>query len=147
MSEDCLFCRIAKNKEPNYRVYEDDNVVAFLDIHPISDGHTLLIPKTHAVMVEDLPDEDYQALFNALKKLIKPIQNAMNATDSNITINNGRKAGQIIPHVHIHVIPRTSMIKDRLFSAIGRAKPRPKTYFEEIARKIREKISEETSEN
>ncbi len=137
---DCVFCRIVTGEAPMYKVYEDEKVLAFLDIRPISDGHTLIIPKIHAVMLENLPDYDLIALFKALKKLVKPIQIAMSSPASSISINNGREAGQIVPHVHIHVVPRQSLVGGEFFTNISRIKPRSREYFEEIAEKIQQAI-------
>lgn len=136
----CIFCQIAEGKAPSYKVYEDQHTIAFLDIKPVADGHVLLITKYHQQFVEDLPGELHTALFDSLKRLVKPIQAAFNAPASNIAINNGPNAGQIIPHVHIHIIPRPKKTGITLFSGASRFKPRSKEYFEEIAQKIREEI-------
>ena len=106
----------------------------------MSDGHILLVPKHHEQFVENLPDEHHEALFMVLRKLVKPIQDAFDAPASNIIINNGPNAGQIIPHVHIHIIPRPSPIGRNMFSSLSREKPRSKDYFEEIAVKVRAEI-------
>ena len=135
----CLFCQIVEGEMPSYVVYEDEHTLAFLDIAPVADGHVLLIPKHHEQFVERLPEEVYNALFDSLKKLIKPIQAAFDAPASNIGINNGPNAGQIIPHVHIHIIPRLRAGR-AMFSGVNRFKPRSKEYFEEIAEKIRKEI-------
>jgi len=135
----CLFCQIIEGKMPSYVVYEDEHTLAFLDIAPVADGHVLLIPKHHEQFVERLPEEVYNALFDSLKKLIKPVQTAFDAPASNIGINNGPNAGQIIPHVHIHIIPRPREGRG-VFSGVNRFKPRSKEYFEEIAEKIRKEI-------
>ena len=135
----CLFCQIIEGKMPSYVVYEDEHTLAFLDIAPVADGHVLLIPKHHEQFVERLPEEVYSALFDSLKKLIKPVQAAFDTSASNIGINNGPNAGQIIPHVHIHIIPRPREGR-AVFSGVNRFKPRSKEYFEEIAKKIRKEI-------
>jgi histidine triad (HIT) family protein len=131
----CIFCKIIEKESSAYRVYEDDMTLAFLDIHPRSDGHTLIIPKTHVSRLEDLSEDFNQALFKTLKKIIKPIQKAMRVSALNIVINNGREAGQIIPHVHIHVIPRKGRVKGTIKS-VTNARPRTPDYFENIALKI-----------
>jgi histidine triad (HIT) family protein len=136
----CLFCQIIEGKMPSYVVYEDEHTLAFLDIAPVVDGHVLLIPKHHEQFVERLPEEVYNALFSSLKMLIKPVQAAFDAPACNISINNGPNAGQIIPHVHIHIIPRPRAGR-AVFSGVNRFKPRSKGYFEEIAKKIRKEIS------
>jgi histidine triad (HIT) family protein len=135
----CLFCKIIEGELPSYKVYEDEHTLAFLDINPVSDGHVLLVPKYHEQFVENLPDEHYEKLFSVLKKLVKPIQDAFNSPSSNIIINNGQNAGQIIPHVHVHIIPRPKPIGRNFFTTTSRME-KNKEYFEEIAEKIREKI-------
>ena len=137
----CILCKIIEGTLPSYKVYEDEHTLAFLDIAPVADGHVLLIPKHHHQFVEDLPEEVYTALFDSLRRLVKPIQAAFDAPASNISINNGPNAGQIIPHVHIHIIPRSKKAGKNLFSSVGRFKPRSKEYFEEIADRIRKEIN------
>lgn len=137
----CIFCKIVEGEMPSYKVYEDEHTLAFLDIAPISDGHVLLITKHHEQFVENLSPELYKILFERLKELVKPIQDAFDAPASNIGINNGPNAGQIIPHVHIHIIPRPKKAGPALFSSAGRFKPRSKEYFEEIAEKIRKEVN------
>ena len=136
----CIFCRIVQGNAPSYKVYEDQHTVAFLDLNPVADGHVLLITREHKQYIEDLPEETSEALMKALVKIVPPIQRAMEATDSNIGINNGPNAGQIIPHVHIHIIPRPTKAGPMLFSSVARFKPRSKEYYEEIAAKIRKEI-------
>ena len=136
----CLFCRIRDGESPSYKVYEDEHTLAFLDINPVADGHVLLIPREHTKYIEELSEETSEKLMKALKKIVPPIQRAFNATDSNIAINNGPNAGQIIPHVHIHIIPRPTRIGSPFFSSVGRLKPRKKEYFVGIAEKIKKEI-------
>ena len=137
----CLFCKIIEGELPSYKVYEDEHALAFLDINPVSDGHVLLVPKYHEQFAENLPDEHYEKLFLVLKNLVKPIQDAFNSPASNIIINNGPNAGQIIPHVHVHIIPRPKPIGRNFFTTTSRME-KNKDYFEEIAEKIREKIKQ-----
>ncbi len=136
----CIFCKIIEGELPSYKVYEDEHTLAFLDINPVSDGHVLLVPKYHEQFAENLPEEYHDALFDCMSKLVKPIQDAFDAPASNIIINNGPNAGQIIPHVHMHIIPRPKPIGTQFFTTISRMKPRGKKYFMETAEKIREKI-------
>jgi len=133
----CIFCQIINAKVPSYKVYEDIHTIAFLDINPIADGHVLLLPKYHTQYIENLPPDIIDALLKTMIKIVPSIQRSMNATDSNISINNGPNAGQIIPHVHIHIIPRPSRVVD--FS-LNRHKPRSKEYFIEIVEKIKKEI-------
>ena len=106
MASDYIFCRIIRGEIPLYKVYEDENTLAFLDINPASPGHTLSIPKTHVAQVEDMTAEDVVSLFKTLHKIVRSIQEAFNALASTIGINNGRESGREVPHVHINIIPR-----------------------------------------
>lgn len=125
MAERCVFCRIIRGEIPSLKVYEDEKSLAFLDIHPSAPGHTLVIPKAHTARVEDLPENDAAALFGALHRLVGPIQAAVDATASTIGINNGRESGQEVPHVHIHVIPRSRGDRGGIIQGIARAPWRP----------------------
>lgn len=136
----CIFCKIIDGELPSYKVYEDEDTLAFLDINPVSDGHVLLIPKHHEQHVENLPEKYHEAVFSSLRRLVKPIQDAFDAPASSILINNGPNAGQIIHHVHIHIIPRPAAIGRNFFSGISRLKPRNREYFEGITEKIRKKV-------
>ena len=102
----CIFCRIIKGKVSAYRIFENRRILAFLDIHPLSKGHTLVIPKRHVARIEELNIEEAEALFKALYGLVTKIQVAVNAPSCTIAINNGVESGQEIPHLHVHIIPR-----------------------------------------
>ena len=102
----CVFCRIAEGSLPSHRVYEDPRVVAFLDAAPAAAGHTLVIPRVHVARVEDLTQEDAEALFGAVHRLVKPVREAVVAQAATIGVNDGPGSGQEIPHVHVHIIPR-----------------------------------------
>jgi len=136
----CIFCRIIEGTAPGYKVYEDALTVAFLDINPIADGHTLVVPRVHVERVEDLPPEHAEALFRTLLRLVGPIQRAMGVPSTRIGINNGREAGQLVPHVHIHVVPRGILGGGAFTDAVARIKPRSPEYFSEISDKIRKEI-------
>lgn len=125
MAERCVFCRIIRGEIPSLKVYEDEKSLAFLDIHPSAPGHTLVIPKAHTARVEDLPENDAAALFRALHRLVGLIQAAVDAPASTIGINNGRESGQEVPHVHIHVIPRSRGDRGGIIQGIARAPSRP----------------------
>ena len=137
----CTFCRILDGELPSYRVYEDEHTYAFLDIHPATKGHTLVIPRKHVVLVQDLSSEEMSALFRTVHRLVGPIQEAMDTPASNITINNGRAAGQLVPHVHVHIIPRKSTGMGGFHRIRSLTNTLPQSEFEEIAEKIRNKVS------
>lgn len=115
----CLFCGIVEGRIPSNKVYEDDDVVAFLDVHPAALGHTLLIPKTHAPRIEDLSSEQATALFNALHKIVGPIREAVSSDATTIGINNGPGSGQEIAHIHIHIIPRRRGDRGGIIQQLG----------------------------
>lgn len=103
---DCIFCKIIKGELPSSKVYEDADVLAFLDIKPVNPGHTLVIPKKHFESIHDTPDELVAKTIIAAKKIAGAIQTKLGATGVNIGMNNGVAAGQIVFHAHIHVMPR-----------------------------------------
>jgi len=106
MSEDCIFCSIVAGEIPSRTIYEDDDVLAFLDATPLARGHTLVIPKEHHVTLADLPDELSATLGDRLVKLTPAVETAVDADASTVAFNNGEAAGQEVPHVHGHIIPR-----------------------------------------
>ncbi|NHN46295.1 HIT family protein [Halostella sp. JP-L12] len=106
MTDDCIFCQIVAGDIPSRTVYEDDDVIAFLDANPLAPGHTLVIPRDHYETLNDLPDGEAAAVFDALHDLTPVVEDAVDADGSNVAFNNGEAAGQEVPHVHGHVIPR-----------------------------------------
>jgi histidine triad (HIT) family protein len=106
MSDDCLFCKIVKGEIPSTKVYEDKDVVAFLDIFPFTKGHTIVVPVEHHETFFDFPDDKINNYFTTLKKLADRIRTNLNADGLNIVQNNFRAAGQIVFHMHYHIIPR-----------------------------------------
>lgn len=105
-SSDCIFCKIVNKEIPSTCVFEDEYSYAFLDINPINDGHTLLIPKEHYENIHDIPDELLAKLAVHVKTLSGAIETAVDADGINIGMNNGSAAWQIVFHAHIHIIPR-----------------------------------------
>jgi histidine triad (HIT) family protein len=103
--DDCIFCKIVKGEIPAYKVYEDEKVYAFLDINPLSKGHTLVLPKEHYVNVLDTPKELYGYMSEIVKKIAQKIEDEYKPEGILINQNNGRRAGQEIDHVHIHIKP------------------------------------------
>ncbi|MEO0477122.1 MAG: HIT family protein [Planctomycetota bacterium] len=102
----CIFCKIVAGEIPCHKLYEDEHVLAFLDVHPLSAGHKLVIPKGHYQAVEQMPDEVGAAIGRCFPRLGKAILEATGSTDWNILQNNGEPAGQEVMHVHFHLIPR-----------------------------------------
>ncbi|MFC5133673.1 MULTISPECIES: HIT family protein [Haloferacaceae] len=123
MSDDCIFCSIVAGEIPARTVYETDEVLAFLDANPLARGHTLVIPKTHAGRVGDLDVDRTRALFDAVAELTPRVQEAVDADAANVGINDGEAAGQEVPHVHAHVIPRFEGDGGAPIHAVGGARP------------------------
>ena len=103
---ECIFCRIAKGLSPCEKVYEDESVIGFLDIEPISSGHTLVLPKKHYPTLLEISEEDLAACMAASPKIAKALLGATGASGFNLLQNNHRTAGQLVDHVHFHLIPR-----------------------------------------
>ena len=102
----CLFCDILDGKKDGHFLYEDDSHVAFLDRYPIDVGHSLVLPRKHHEKITDMTPEDVGTIFALVPKIAKAILDATNADAFSIGQNNGRAAKQIVPNVHIHIIPR-----------------------------------------
>ena len=101
-----IFDKILSGEIPSYKVYEDDHVLAFLDIGPLSDGHTLVVPKERKAQLHQLSDEAAAAIGRVLPRLCRAVMRATGATDYNILQNNGSAAHQVVMHVHFHIIPK-----------------------------------------
>lgn len=106
MHIDCLFCKIVAGEIPSHKVYEDDFVYAFLDIYPCSEGHTIVLPKKHFSRFTEMEEKDAAALFTSVNIIAKTVERTLGLEGMNIGINNGEIAGQTVPHVHVHIIPR-----------------------------------------
>ncbi|HIH95592.1 TPA: HIT family protein [Methanosarcina acetivorans] len=139
MTENCLFCKIITGEIPSHRIYEDDAIYAFLDIYPASEGHTLIAPKKHLSNFTDMNAEDVALLFEAARKVTAAVEKAFSAEGSNIGINNGEVAGQEVPHVHVHVIPRKKGDGGRGIKSIVWTEP-DTANLEEVAEKIRKNL-------
>lgn len=103
---DCLFCKIISGEIPSFRVYEDDAVLAFLDIKPVNPGHVIVVPKKHSEGFHDADEETLKRLIVATQKVANGVANAMETPGFNIEENNGTIAGQVIQHLHFHIVPR-----------------------------------------
>ncbi len=103
---DCVFCKIVSGTLPSCNVYEDDNITAFLDLAPVKPGHSLVITKGHYQNILEMPPDLGSQVMSALSKVGKALMSATNAEGFNILQNNFPAAGQIVMHVHWHIIPR-----------------------------------------
>ncbi len=101
--QDCVFCKIVDGKIPSNKIWENDKFVAFLDIQPLTTGHTLVIPKKHVDNIFSLDDKTYQDLFASVKKISNPLICAMSAKRLGVMVE-----GFLVPHAHVHLIPISS---------------------------------------
>ena len=135
--ENCIFCKIAKREIPAKIVYEDDFTIAFLDISPCAEGHTVVIPKQHFEKFTDMEEEDAGNLFASVQKVAKAVEKALNIQASNIGLNNGKAAGQEVPHVHVHIIPRYEGDNGGAIQSIIQTNPKTDN-LDELKEKIKE---------
>lgn len=105
MSE-CVFCRICAGQVSAHTVYEDDATLAFLDVNPLTEGHTLVIPRRHYETLVEMPVEDVERFFRAVRIVTERVERGLKVAGTTIGINNGRQAGQVVPHLHLHIVPR-----------------------------------------
>ncbi len=104
---DCIFCKIIVGELPATKIYEDSDVIAFMDINPIAKGHALVVPKIHSATISDTDDEVLAKVMAVVKRVAKSQLAALGADGVNVTQANGAVAGQVVPHIHFHVIPRS----------------------------------------
>ncbi len=112
---ECIFCKIVRGDIPSYKIYEDDKVSAFLDIMPVNKGHVLVVPREHYENMIDAPSEVLCNIMAVIKKIIPAILKSVDAKGFNLGMNNGEIAGQAVPHLHFHIMPRFSNDGHRLF--------------------------------
>lgn len=134
---DCIFCEMAAGWIPVAKVFEDEIVLAFLDIGPVSDGHTLVIPKQHFEKLHDCPPKLLGEVASRLGRIAQAVAAAMESESYNVLCNNGPAAGQLIEHLHFHIIPRST--GDDVFRRWPAYKY-PHGKIEKIAAKIRENL-------
>ena len=131
---DCIFCKIIKGEIPSNKVYENEKVLAFLDIGPVNKGHALVIPKEHYVNIYDIPENLLKNVIAAVKKVSKAVKKGVNADGINLNMSNDPSAGQVVMHFHMHVIPRFKNDNLKLW-------PQSK-YKEGEAEEVKKKIKE-----
>jgi histidine triad (HIT) family protein len=119
--EACIFCKIVRKEAPASVVYEDAQVIAFTDIRPVNEGHTLVIPKKHYEDIFDTPDDLLEATHRVTKKVAVAVKKATKADGISIVQQNGKAAGQEIFHLHVHIIPRFEGRKMPRFSDLAMA--------------------------
>ena len=135
----CIFCKIVNKEIPSKIVYEDDKTMAFLDIKPANPGHVLVVPKEHYQFLPQMPDEDVAKLFEVVKFLTAAVFEVAGAEGVEIRQRNGAAAGQVVPHVHVHIVPR---FKNDGIVTDWTPKELPEEQFTEIQKRIVAKIKE-----
>ena len=106
MENNCVFCKIIRGELPCVKLYEDDKVIVFLDIAPISKGHALVVPKEHHVSITSLTEPYREAMMRVAPEIGAALMRTTDSDGFNFLLSNGQCAGQVVPHVHLHVIPR-----------------------------------------
>ena len=133
--ESCIFCKIVRRQAPASIVYEDDAVMAFLDIRPLNEAHTLVIPKNHYVDIFDIPADQLSKIHVVAKQVSAAIKKATNSDGISIIQQNGKAAGQDIFHIHVHVVPRFTGQK---LPGFGELKEAPRAELDMWAKKIKQ---------
>jgi histidine triad (HIT) family protein len=105
---DCIFCEIVKGRIPSIRVYEDDDFLVFMDINPVTNGHCLLVTKNHYQTTGDVPDHLLAKALPLAKRIALAVQLGVSAPAYNLIQNNGAESGQLVPHWHLHIVPRNN---------------------------------------
>jgi histidine triad (HIT) family protein len=133
----CVFCKILDGQIPATKVFQDDACLAFLDIGPVADGHVLLVSADHVESIDGLSPDQAAAVLRNLPALVAAVRAATGCQGVNVLQNNGRIAGQLVPHVHFHIIPRTPGDK---FDYTWPAGKYPPGRADQLARAIREAL-------
>ncbi len=104
--DDCIFCKIVKGEIPCIKIYEDEKALAFMDIAPLNEGHVLIVPKNHYETILNIEPDVFGWLGNVAAKVCKAVQKTLKPDGINVMQLNGKAANQVVPHLHIHVVPR-----------------------------------------
>ena len=129
-----IFCKIVKGEIPCYKIYEDKDILAILDINPVNKGHTLVIPKKHSETILDTDEETLKKLIIVTQKISKAVHTGLKCDGFNIGINQFKDAGQLVPHLHFHIMPRFKGDGIRLW-------PSRKYESEEERKEVQKKIT------
>jgi histidine triad (HIT) family protein len=135
--ESCIFCKIVRRQAQSSVIYEDESVMAFLDIRPLNIGHTLVIPKSHYIDIFDIPDNLLAEVHKVAKRLAPAIKKATDADGISVIQQSGKAAGQDIFHIHVHVVPRFEGQKLPRFSELTMAE---RSVLDEMALKIKKHL-------
>ena len=135
---DCIFCKIIQGEIPATKVYEDEKVLAFMDINPLNDGHTLIVPKRHAETIFEIESQELISVVKVAQKLAIAIKKALDSDGMIVVQLNNKAAGQMVPHLHIHLIPRWE--NDGLQIGKWEMKPGDMEKIKDIAEKIKKEV-------
>jgi histidine triad (HIT) family protein len=135
---DCIFCKIIDGEVPAVKVLDKDQVIAFMDINPASRGHMLIVPKKHVENIFEISEDDLSAVMNAVKRCAQAVRQALKAEGITVLQLNGKASDQIIPHLHVHIMPRWQ--NDRLSVSQWEMKEGDIDELQEIAREVKEHI-------
>ena len=106
--EDCIFCKVSRSEAPSWKVYEDEHTYAFLDIHPVNEYHTLVIPKKHYVNIFDIPENEVVFIVKTIKRIVNLYEEKLGLKNVQIVNSSGTEAQQDVFHIHFHIVPRFS---------------------------------------
>ena len=135
--ESCIFCKIVKKQAPASIIYEDETVIVFLDIRPLNEGHTLVIPKKHYVDIFDIPENQLSQVHKVAQQVSVAVKKATKADGISIIQQNGKAAAQDIFHLHVHVVPRFEGQKLPRFSELKEVE---RAKLDEMAKRIRQEL-------
>ncbi|PSL30631.1 histidine triad (HIT) family protein [Planomicrobium soli] len=139
--DNCIFCKIIAGDIPSIKIYEDDNVFAFMDIMPLTKGHTLIVPKTHRALVYDLTSQEASDLFAVVPKIASALKETFGPAGMNLLNNNGAKAGQSVAHFHLHFIPRYDETDGFAAKWMTKEKEFNGERIQQLADEVKEKLS------
>jgi histidine triad (HIT) family protein len=132
--ENCIFCKIAGDQIPAYKIYEDENTLAFLDISPISEFHTLVIPKAHYPNAIDIPGEAFLQVMDTVKKVVDLYKEKLGLENLQLLHNAGEAGQQDVFHLHVHIVPRAA--GDGKDAILPSRQPELKEKFSEMIQKL-----------
>jgi histidine triad (HIT) family protein len=136
---DCIFCKIINGEIPAIKILDEKQILAFMDINPLAQGHMLVIPKNHAENILDISEDDLAAVINAAKRCAEAAKSGLKAEGITVLQLNGKASNQVVPHLHFHVIPRWK--NDGIPVAKWEPKAGDMEEIEKTAGKVKEHIS------
>ncbi|MBN2330260.1 MAG: HIT family protein [Candidatus Aenigmarchaeota archaeon] len=136
----CLFCKIISGEIPSKKVYSDENIFSFLDINPRNPGHALVIPKKHYTTILDMPGREVGKLFEGVRMVASAVKNGSSADGLSIVQSNGKAAGQVVTHVHVHIIPRYMSEGPISLEGVMSVKKMPEEVLDKMVTAIKAKI-------